>query len=193
MDTSCIILLALRSQESIEQIRNILISRGYIIADATTSGMQALRAAGMNHIDIAVINFMLSDMPGLTLANDLLTVGSCSILMITPPEQVNYIKSASGSNDIVCLARPVSAQSLLTSIDIILQYRERIQRIAKEAQKLKSDLERRSIAEKAKTLLMNRLKMSESEAWRYIQKQSMDFGKPLQEVAENIINEYRFK
>jgi AmiR/NasT family two-component response regulator len=37
---------------------------------------------------------------------------------------------------------------------------------------------------------MNKLKMGESEAWRYIQKKSMDSGIPLQEVAESIIKEY---
>lgn len=190
MDTSCSILIALRHQESIEQIKNILSSKGYMIADSCSSGMQALRVAGLSHIDIAIVGFTLSDMPGLTFANDLLSQHSCSVLMITPPDQVNYIRNNAGANDIVCLPRPITPQALLTSIDLILQYRERIKCISREAQKLKLDLERRSVAEKAKTLLMRKLNMSESDAWRHIQKQSMDTGKPLQEVASVIINEY---
>ena len=190
---SCNILIALRQQESIEQIRNILIPRGYTIVETCTSGMQALRAAGMNSIDIAIVGFTLSDMTGLTFANDLLSQYSCSVLMITPPEQINYIRSSVGPNDIVCLPRPVTPQAILTSIDLILQYRERIASITKETQKLKLDLERRSIAEKAKTLLMNNLGLSEAEAWRKIQKRSMDSGIPLQEVAEAVIKEYRKK
>jgi response regulator NasT len=190
VDISCSILLALRHQETIEQIKNILVPRGFIIAGASTSGMQALRMAGLSDIDIAIVGFMLADVPGLTFADDLLSRQSCSVLMITPPEQINYIKSNSVANDIVCLPKPVSSQSLLTSIDLILQYRDKIQNITRETQKLKSDLERRSIAEKAKTLLMNKLKMGESEAWKYIQKKSMDSGIPLQEVAQSIIKEY---
>lgn len=190
MDTSCSILLTLRHQESIEQIKNILVPKGYMIVDSCSSGMQALRVAGLNHIDIAIVSFTLSDMPGLTFANDLLSQHSCSVLMITPPEQMNYIRNNAGPNDIVCLPRPITPQALLTSIDLILQYKERIRCISRETQKLKVDLERRSLAEKAKTLLMKKLNMSESDAWRHIQKQSMDSGIPLQEVAENIIHEY---
>lgn len=193
MDISCSILLAFRHQETIDQIKNILSPRGYLIVDTCTSGMQALRIAGLSHIDVAIVGFTLSDMPGLTFANDLLSLHSCSVLMITSPEQMNYVKNSAGPNDIVCLPRPVTSQVLLTSIDLILQYRERIQCITRETQKLKSDLERRSMADKAKTLLMNKLNMGESEAWRHIQKQSMDTGIPLQEVAETIINEYRSK
>lgn len=191
MDMSCSILITLRQQESIDQIRSILTPRGYNIVDTCTSGMQALRVAGMNALDIAIVGFTLSDMPGLTFANDLLSQYSCSVLMITPPEQINYVRSNAGSHDIVCLPRPVTSQAILTSIDLILQYRDRIACITKETQKLKLDLERRSIAEKAKTILMNKLGLSEAEAWRTIQKRSMDTGIPLQEVAETVIREHR--
>ncbi len=190
MDTSCSILLALRQRESIEQIKNILTPRGYSLIDSCTSGMQALRVAGLSHIDIAIVGFTLSDMPGLTFANDLLSQQACSVLMLTPPEQINYVRNNAGANDIVCLPRPVTPQSLLTSIDLILQYRDRIQCITQETQKLKTDLKRRAIAEKAKTLLMHKLNMTESDAWRYLQKQSMDSGRPLQDVAETVIKEY---
>lgn len=193
MDMSCNILIALRQQESIDQIKNILAPRGYTIIDTCTSGMQALRIAGMNTIDIAIVGFTLSDMPGLTFANDLLSRCTCSVLMITPPEQINYVRSSAGPHDIICLPRPVTPAALLTSLDLILQYKERIACITRETQKLKMDLERRAIAEKAKTVLMNKLGLSEAEAWRTIQKRSMDSGTPLQEVAEAIIREYKHR
>lgn len=166
---------------------------GYTIVESCTSGMQALRFAGLNHVDIAIVGFTLSDMPGLTFANDLLSQNACSVLMITPSEQINYIRQNARSSDIVCLPRPVSSQSLLTSINLIMQYRDRFQFITEETQKLKQDLDRRAVAEKAKTLLMNKFHMGESEAWRYIQKQSMNTGKPLIDIAEGILNEYGIK
>lgn len=188
---SCNILIALRQQESIDQIRNILTPRGFCIVDTCNSGMQALRVAGMNALDIAIVGFTLSDMPGLTFANDLLSRHPCSVLMITPPEQINYVRNSAGPHDIVCLPRPVTPAALLTSLDLILQYRERIACITRETQKLKMDLERRAVAEKAKTVLMNKLGLGEAEAWRTIQKKSMDSGVPLQEVAEAIIREHK--
>jgi len=188
--TRCNILLAFQQQETIDKIKNILVPMGYSILGTSTSGMQALRLAGMNSIDIAVVGYNLSDMPGLTFANDLLSRHQCSVIMIAPPEQINYIRSSAGTSDIVCLSKPVTPQALLTSVDLVMQYREKLLTMNKEVQKLKSDLKRRAIAEKAKTLLMNNLNMGEAEAWRYIQKESMNKGIPLQRVAESILEKY---
>lgn len=193
MDTSCSVLLVFRQQDSIDQIKSILSGRGHTVAEECTSGMQALRMAGQIHFDIAIVGFTLADMPGLTFANDLLTQHSCSVLMIVPADQVNYVRSSAGTGDIICLPRPVSPQSLLTSISLIMQYRDRFQRISEETRKLKRDLERRAVAEKAKTVLMKKLGMSEAEAWRHIQKKSMDTGTPLVEIAEDILRTYGVK
>lgn len=190
MELSCSVLLVLRQQETIDQIKSILTPRGCVIVDACTSGMQALRLAGLYDIDIAVVGFSLSDMPGMTFAHDLQSMHSCSVVMITPPDQENYVRQGAGTSDIICLPRPVSPQSLLTAVDVMLQYRVRIRHMEEETRKLRQNLERRALAEKAKTVLMNTLQMSEAEAWRTIQKQSMDTGKPLTEVAEGILDAY---
>jgi response regulator NasT len=190
LDTSCGILLVFRQQESIDHIKSILAAAGYATVEACTSGMQALRIAGLTKIDIAIVGFTLSDMPGMTFAGDLLSQYSCSVLMIAPPDQINYVRQGAQSGDILCLPRPISSQSLLTSLNLIMQYRDKFHYVAEETRKLKQDLDRRAVAEKAKTLLMNKLRMSESDAWRYIQKQSMNTGKPLAEIAENILTEY---
>jgi AmiR/NasT family two-component response regulator len=190
VDTGCSILLVLRQQETIDQMKSILATRGYNIAEVCTSGMQGLRLAALHTVDIAVVGFTLSDMPGMTFAQDLLSQHSCSVVMITPPEQINYVRQSAGTSDIVCLPRPVSPQSLLTAIDLVMQYRSRIQLLNQETQKLRMSLERRALAEKAKTVLMNKLQMGEAEAWRALQKQSMDTGRPLVEIAEEILEAY---
>lgn len=163
---------------------------GYSILGTSTSGMQALRSAGLNSVDIAIVGYNLSDMPGLNFASDLMSRHQCSVIMIAPPEQINYIRSSAGTSDIVCLSKPVSPQALLTSVDLVMQYREKFLSMNKEVQKLKSDLKRRAIAEKAKTLLMNKLNMGEAEAWRYIQRESMNAGIPLERMAESILERY---
>lgn len=190
MDTTCRILLAFRHQETVDRIKSILVESGRNVLFSCTSGMQALRLAGLHDIEIAVVGFTLSDMPGAHFATDLLAGHSCSVLMIAPAEQIPYIQQSFQTEDIVCLPRPVSSQSLLTSIDLIMQYRDRLKHIRAEARKLKEDLKRRSLADKAKTILMNALQLSEFEAWRFMQKQSMDTGIPLIDIAELMIEKY---
>jgi response regulator NasT len=57
-----------------------------------------------------------------------------------------------------------------------------------ETKKLREGLARRGLAEKAKVALMRSLGLPEAEAWRQMQKQSMDTGKPLEQVARHILD-----
>jgi len=45
----------------------------------------------------------------------------------------------------------------------------------------------RKLVERAKGLLMKHLGISEEDAYRYLQKRSMEYRKPMKEVAEAVI------
>lgn len=186
----CNVLIAVRKPELAEQIRAILTSRGYLVSDACVSGMQALRTAATHPVDIAIVGFTLSDMSGLEFAGDLLDKCDCSVLLLTPPEQMSYIREQTGSMDIVALQRPATAQAMLSTLELMQHYRTRLKKASDEAQKLKVDLDRRAVAEKAKVLLMHKLSMTEAEAWRYLQKRSMDSGMALRDIAGQILELY---
>jgi response regulator NasT len=51
-------------------------------------------------------------------------------------------------------------------------------------------LERRAFAEKAKYALMAAKGMSEDDAWRHLQKTSMDTGRPMVEISKEILALY---
>ncbi len=189
----CNVLIAVRKPELAEQIRAILASRGYLVTDICMSGMQGLRSVSSRPVDVAVVGYSLSDMSGLEFAGDLIEKCDCSVLLLTPPEQMAYVKEQSGGMDIVTLQRPATAQSLLSALELIEHYRSRLRKVSDEAQKLKIDLERRALAEKAKVLLMHRLAMTEAEAWRYLQKRAMDSGRTLKDIASQVLELYKSK
>jgi len=187
------ILIIMKQQDTMDTMVNILKTRGYLVTETCTSGMQGLRSAENHPCDIAIVGFSLPDMTGIQFTEYLQDNMNTSVLLIVPPDQVSYARQSSGSLDITCLPRPISSQGLITSIDMLLQFRERYQRIQEETQKLKAGLERRGLADKAKAALMKGLGISEPEAWRQIQKQSMDTGKPLEQVARHVLDIYGTK
>ena len=176
-----------------EQMSGILAARGYQITDTCTTGMQALRAVGNRPCDIAVVGFNLPDMTGLAFAEDLQDICNASVLLIVPPDQMSFARQSVGDLDVSCLAGPVTAAGLVTSLDMILQFRERYRRMQNETKKLKAGLERRNLADKAKAALMKGLGLTEADAWRQMQKQSMDTGKPLEHVARHVLDIYGTK
>jgi len=75
---------------------------------------------------------------------------------------------------------------MLNTIDIVLQTRERMVNLSKKLDKAKEDLENRKVIEKAKGIMMRKNYISEGEAYRRIQKMSMDNRVSMREVAERI-------
>lgn len=189
----CNVLIVVRKPELTDQIKAILASRGYFVADACSSGMQGLRSAASHPVDVAIVGFSLPDMSGLEFAGDLLEKCDCSVLLLTPPDQMDYVKQQSGGMDIVALQRPATAQAMLSALELMQHYRSRIKKVSDEAQKLRVDLDRRALAEKAKVALMHRLGMSEAEAWRYLQKRAMDTGRTLKDIAAQVLELYKNK
>lgn len=187
----CNALLVMRKPELNEQIRAILVSRGYGISGTCTSGAQGLIAADSHTVDVAIVGYALPDMPGLEFAMNLLMKRDCSVLLLTPPDLMEYVKQQAGELDIVALSKPATAQAMLSALELMQHYRSRLRRASDEASKLKADLDRRALAEKAKVALMNHRGMSEAEAWRYLQKRAMDTGRTLQRIAEQVLEQWK--
>ncbi len=68
--------------------------------------------------------------------------------------------------------------------------RARLLRLNAEKDTLQEKFDDMKLVNRAKLLLMERLKMTESEAHRYIEKQAMNTGSRRRQVAENIIRTY---
>ena len=117
----CNVLIVLRNEETITQMSGILTSRGCHITDTCTTGMAGLRSAATHPCEIVIVGFTLSDMTGIGFAESLSGISDASVLLIVPPDQMNFAKESTGALDVSCLARPVTAQGLVTSIDMMLQ------------------------------------------------------------------------
>ena len=68
--------------------------------------------------------------------------------------------------------------------------RKRVQFLENENQKLQKKIEEIRLVDRAKLILIQVLKMTESQAQRYIEKQSMDLRQTRVVTAENILRTY---
>jgi len=77
---------------------------------------------------------------------------------------------------------------LLNTVELLIKSRIRIQKLEAELHEMRINLDTRRLIDKAKGLLMDKSGLSEQEAYRKIQKQSMDTGVPMKEVAKIIVD-----
>ena len=92
-------------------------------------------------------------------------------------------------NDIVCVAMPIKVNDLISTLEMMLEAQIRRRRKLRSAPRKRSP-EELKIIDEAKHVLMERNNMSEPEAFRYIQKCSMDSGNTMVESAQMVMGIY---
>lgn len=174
------IIVALPKPEDARGIRDLLMKNGFRINAVCTTGSQVLSKIDELNDGLIICGYRLSDMMYSEL-HDCLPQGF-DMLLIVSRDALNECTD----NDIMCLAMPLKVHDLINTVDMMGQAIERRRRRARLKPRVRSPEEEAQIRE-AKELLMNRNNMSEGEAYRYIQKCSMDSGTNMVETAQMVL------
>jgi len=180
------VMIAVTNKEAAHKIKHVLSRAGYHVPEVCASGNEAIRRVRQTPPDILLINFEMHDVNGLEVAKIIGDGNLCSVILMIGNEQKGYALEAIGEHDITLLEKPLNKLAMLNTIDIVLQTRERMVNLSKKLDKAKEDLENRKVIEKAKGIMMRKNYISEGEAYRRIQKMSMDNRVSMREVAERI-------
>lgn len=190
MQAQPLVALAAPRQKDIHLLRAVAVPMGCRIVGEYTAGDQALRSIAGLSVDIVVADEDLGNMTGLDFARSLSQISDASILLLCTQPQPLSTQDLIGM-DTVVLQKPLRRTAFVQSIQTMMHYRHKIHALQQQVKQLRSDIERRTISDKAKTMLINRMKMSESQAWQFLQKTSMDTGKPLEEIARLILERFK--
>ena len=181
------ITLALHNVQAAEKIKYALQRSGYAVGEICTSGGEAIRRVRAGATDLLLINHELPDMTGLEVATIIGDENLSSVVLFVSLEKRALCADIVADYDITLFTKPVNISALLSTIEIVLQNRRRMDRMEKELVTLKESLENRKLVERAKGILMKRKSISEGEAYRRIQKMSMDSRVSMKDIAVKII------
>jgi response regulator NasT len=107
--------------------------------------------------------------------------------LLTAYSQKDLVERAKEAGVVGYLVKPFKESDLGPAIEVALARFEEFMALHKEVDDLKLAFETRKLVERAKGILMDTQNLSEAEAFRKIQKMSMNIRKPMKEVAEAII------
>jgi response regulator NasT len=133
------------------------------------------------------IRFEGVDFDGIDAARILTEEDIAPVLLLSAYSQRDLVDRAREAGVVGYLVKPFSEADLPPAIETALERFREFRAIKKEARDLRRTLETRKAVDRAKGLLMDKEGMSEAEAFRRIQKLSMDSRKPMRVVAEAII------
>ena len=148
------------------------------------------RAWNERSYDFVVINAPLPDDAGTRFAIDVGHSQGAVVLLFVRAEYYDETREKVVEHGIFTLAKPLSRLNLTLAFDWMASARERLRKLEKKTISVEEKMEEIRIVNRAKWLLISELKMEESQAHRYIEKQAMDRCVSKKEVAEEIIKIY---
>ena len=141
--------------------------------------------------DIVLINTPLPDDFGLHLAADLAHDGSCGVLLFVKSDLYDEISAKLFGTGILILPKPTSGILVAQSLQLLCASKEKLQRLEHRNATLEEKMEEIRLVNRAKWILISELKMTESEAHRYVEKSAMDLCLTKKEIAGRIIKTYQ--
>jgi Response regulator with putative antiterminator output domain len=165
-----------------------LTEAGYeVVADAG-DGEEALRLANEHEPDLAILDVKMPKMDGISVAEKLQEF-SIPAVMLTSFSDTDLVKRASEAGAMAYVVKPFSSNDLLPAIQIALSRGQELLDLEAEIADLTERLETRKLLDRAKGLLQIKMKLTEPEAYRWMQKASMDRRLTIAQVAETVIKQ----
>ena len=152
---------------------------------------EARRRVVDTEFDIVLINAPLPDDFGMRLAIDICTNSGAGVLLMVKNDLFNDIYAKVVGYGVITLSKPTNSQMVAQNLRILCATRERMRQMQARQATVEEKIEEIRLVNRAKWLLIECLSMTEPEAHRYIEKQSMDERISKREVAENIIKTYK--
>ncbi len=184
------VIIAMPTGEASSRIRSLLNSHGFYVIDVCSAGSEIIRKVRMLKPSIVIVNFELPDTTGFEVAKIIMEDKLCTVVLLTNEMQKQYIESVIDNIDLICLNKPLNKTLLIHTLEMVMRSRRKISELEQELNDLRKNVESRKCIDKAKSLLMKEVGLSEPDAYRKIQKQSMDSGVPMKDVAKTIIVQY---
>ncbi len=147
----------------------------------------AVRLVDEHRPDVLVLAVGLSDGDGIDAARRVMSACPCPLVLCTSRTDADVGARAAEAGVLGFLAKPVRPEEVGPTLDLALSRFRDLAAIRKENEELKRKLESRRLIDRAKSVLIRRLGLSEPEAYRCLQKAAMDTRRPMVAVAEALL------
>ena len=181
------VLIVSSSVKAEEYLRDILDTAQFSPVVTASGAGEAKRMQLENHYDLVLINAPLADDFVTELAIEIAEDSASGVILFVKNELFEQVSYKAEDYGVLTVAKPGSRQGIYQAIKLLVATRHRIKTFENKAVTLEAKMKEIRLINRAKWLLIDRFKMSETEAHKYIEKTAMDNCVKRGEIAENII------
>jgi AmiR/NasT family two-component response regulator len=168
-------------------LREMLENLGYSVVGEAGDGVAAVNLARALKPDLVVMDIKMPGLDGIAAAETLSQEKVTPVLLLTAYSDREFVDRAVDAGVMGYLVKPFAEQQLKPAIEVALERWREVRQIQHDLAQTQDQLETRKLVERAKGVLMDSQNLKEAEAFRRIQRLSMNSRKSMREVAEAIL------
>jgi AmiR/NasT family two-component response regulator len=161
---------------------------GFEIIGQGSDGEEAVALATDLEPDLVVMDIKMPKLDGISAAEKIAEL-KIPVVLLTAFSQSDLVSRAAEAGAMAYVTKPFKPADLLPAIQIALARHEELASLEAEIADLSDRLETRKLMDRAKGLLMTKMKLTEPESFRWIQKASMDRRLSMAQVAKAVIEQ----
>ena len=169
----------------VEMLREV----GYDVVGEAADGESAIRLAEELRPDLVVMDIKMPILDGISAAERIARARIAPVVLLTAFSQKELVERARDAGAMAYVVKPFTSADLIPALEIALSRHAEISSLESEISDLTERFETRKLVERAKSLLQTSMGLSEPEAFRWIQKTSMDRRLTMREVADAVIDQ----
>jgi len=168
-------------------LKEMLEEEGYLVAGEVGDGASAVDLAQRLRPDLVIMDVKMPGLDGISAAEQISAERLAPVVILTAFSQRDLVKRASDAGAMAYLIKPFTRADLVPAIEIAVSRYQEITALDSEVTGLRERLEVRKLLDRAKGLLQADRGITEAEAFRWIQKSSMDRRMTMRAVAEEVV------
>jgi len=165
----------------------MLTEEGYQVVGQAADGVEAVRLAEELRPDVVILDVKMPVLDGVSAAEIIAERRQCAVVLLTAFSQRELVERARDAGVMSYVVKPFTRSDLIPALEMALSRHEQIVNLEAEVAALSERLETRTLLDRAKARLQERFQMSESDAFRWLQRTAMDRRLPVRVVAEAVL------
>jgi AmiR/NasT family two-component response regulator len=168
-------------------LKEMLEEEGYVVAGEAADGETAVSLTEQLRPDLVILDVKMPVLDGITAAERIAAGHLAPVVILTAFSQRELVERARDAGAMAYLVKPFTKADLVPAIEIAASRFHEITALESEVGTLKDRLEVRKLLDRAKGVLQAERGMTEAEAFRWIQKSSMDRRMTMRAVAAELL------
>jgi len=168
----------------------MLTEAGYEVVGQAGDGEAAISITEKEKPDLVVMDVKMPKLDGISAAERIANQRIAPVVILTAFSQRDLVEGARDAGAMAYLTKPFTIDDLMPAIELAVSRFQEIKQLDAEVADLQDQLKARKLIEKAKGILMKNLKISEPEAFKWMQKTAMDKRRSMTDVAQLVMDEF---